>query len=238
VLDHLDPCPGTPSGPHPDPARPGCPDADSDADTVYDAIDVCPQQHHGLHPDPDRPGCPLPDRDNDSVPDATDACPDEPGAPSRDPRRNGCPGLVAIEEGMMRIVRPVFFATNRDTILARSRPVLEALTDAVAATPGIRRIVIEGHTDDVGEAEYNRDLSERRAQSVRTWLVEHGIDASRLETRGFGETCPVVPETTARARASNRRVDFRIVDPSMSPPNPCPPPSAQGTETDTDEEGQ
>jgi outer membrane protein OmpA-like peptidoglycan-associated protein len=232
VFDHVDPCPTTPQGEHPDPNRPGCPDADSDGDGVFDSADACPQVHQGLHPDPERPGCPLSDRDEDSVPDVTDACPDEPGAPSRDPARNGCPGLVLLEEGQLRITRPVYFATNRDTILARSRSVLEAVVDAIAATPGIRRISIEGHTDDVGDDPYNLDLSRRRANNVRQRLIESGIEAERLESHGYGETCPVVNETTRDARAQNRRVVFRIVDPPMSPPNPCPVPNEPAPETE------
>jgi outer membrane protein OmpA-like peptidoglycan-associated protein len=186
-----------------------------------DSADQCPREHHGLNPDPERPGCPLPDRDGDSVPDASDACPDEPGAPSQDPARNGCPGLVRVEEGQLRIMRPVYFATNRDVILGRSRPVLEAIADALASMQGIRRISIEGHTDDVADDAYNLELSRRRASNVRTWLVEHGVPAERLEAHGYGETCPVVRETTRAARATNRRVEFRIVDPPLSPPTEC-----------------
>jgi len=115
----------------------------------------------------------------------------------------------------------VFFAFNRDRILPRSRPVLQAVADALAATPSIRRVSIEGHTDDVGTEEYNADLSRRRAANVRAWLIQHGIEAERLESVGYGEGCPVVEATTADARATNRRVDFRIVDPPLSPPNEC-----------------
>lgn len=233
VFDYEDPCPTTPSGEHPDPNRPGCPDPDTDGDSFHDSADECPEQHVGLNPDPERPGCPLPDRDGDSVPDPTDACPDEPGAPSQDPERNGCPGLVRVEDGQLRITRPVFFATNRDVILRRSQGVLEALADAIAATPNIRRLVIEGHTDDVGEAAANLDLSRRRARNVRRWLIEHDVAADRMEFVGFGETCPKEEGTSRSARATNRRVEFRIVDPPLSPPNSCDVPDqspAEGSE--------
>lgn len=230
VFDYEDPCPTTPSGEHPDPNRPGCPDADTDADSIYDSADECPEEHAGLHPDPERPGCPQPDRDGDSVPDPTDACPDEPGAPSQNPERNGCPGLVRVEDGQLRITRPVFFATNRDVILRRSRPVLEALADAIAATPNIRRLVIEGHTDDVGEADANLSLSRRRAENVSRWLVERGVAAERLRAVGFGETCPKEEGSSRRARAANRRVEFRIVDPPLSPANACEVPNQDAPE--------
>lgn len=213
VFDNIDQCPDTAQGEHPDPRRPGCPDGDDDNDRVRNAEDQCPQQHHGLHPDPARPGCPQPDRDNDSVPDPTDACPDQPGAPSTDPQRNGCPGLVRIEGDQIRINRPVFFATNRDVILPRSQPVLRAVADALRANPGIRRVRVEGHTDDVADDAFNLDLSRRRANNVMAALIQAGVEPERIEAQGYGETRPLVQGTTPAARAANRRVEFHIIDP-------------------------
>lgn len=217
VFDPDDICPTTAQGEHPDPARLGCPDGDDDGDGVLNASDQCRDRHQGFHPDLARAGCPQPDGDNDTVPDAVDACPTRPGAPSRDPRRNGCPSLVTVTIDHIQIQRPVFFATNQDTILPRSRAVLEALLDALLATPEIRRVAIEGHTDDVGDDAFNLDLSRRRAESVMRWLVEHGVEASRLEAAGFGETRPVRPGTRRRDREANRRVEFRVIDPPPPP---------------------
>jgi outer membrane protein OmpA-like peptidoglycan-associated protein len=215
VPDHLDQCPEQPMGDQPHPDRLGCPDADRDGDGVPDSADRCPDQPRGLNPDPARPGCPLPDRDNDSVPDAVDACPDVAGSPSDDPRRHGCPGLIRVEGEFVHISQAVFFATNRDRILPRSLPVLRALRAALDATPTIRRVSIEGHTDDVGGADFNLDLSRRRAESVMRWLIENGIAPERLEAHGFGQTRPQVEGTSTRARAQNRRVEFRIIDSPM-----------------------
>jgi len=211
VLDPQDQCVSVAAGDHPNPERPGCPDGDGDSDGVFDHADQCPTEPTGLHADPARAGCPAPDRDHDSVPDLTDHCPDRPGAPSADPARNGCPGLVLVDGGQIRINRPVFFAPNRDVVLATSFPVLTAVADALAATPEIRHVSVEGHTDDVGDDAANLALSQRRAASVVTWLTGHGIDASRLTSTGFGETRPVTPGTTGPIRARNRRVEFRIV---------------------------
>lgn len=150
--------------------------------------------------------------------DDVDRCPDQAGAPSADPARNGCPGLVRVQNGYIQITTPVFFATNRDRILPRSFPVLTAVAETLRANAEIRRVSIEGHTDDVGPDARNMGLSERRAQSVQRWLVEHGVEAARLEAHGFGETRPLVNPTGLRgraqrdARAQNRRVDFRILD--------------------------
>jgi outer membrane protein OmpA-like peptidoglycan-associated protein len=217
VLDPEDQCINEPQGEYPDPNRRGCPDGDADGDGVRNAQDQCRDVPQGERPDPERPGCPIADRDNDTVPDAIDHCPDQPGAPSPDPNRNGCPGLVRVQNGMIQILAPVYFATNRDTILRRSFPVLDAVVDAIRASPEIRRVSIEGHTDDVGNDARNQDLSERRARSVMEYLRSHGIEASRLTARGFGETRPLRPIEGLRgralrdARAQNRRVEFRIL---------------------------
>lgn len=215
IFNAQDQCRDVPQGPHPDPARLGCPDTDTDHDGVFDAQDQCREVPQGLRPDPQRIGCPMPDRDGDLVPDSTDHCPDQRGSPSPDPLRNGCPGDVDITGGTLRILRPVFFATNRDTILPRSTPVLQAVAHALAELPTIRRVDIEGHTDDRGEDAANLDLSQRRAASVVRWLTEHGIDASRLESHGYGESRPITTNTTVQGRGTNRRVVFRIVDPPM-----------------------
>ncbi len=224
VLDDVDACPTVPAGPHPDPARAGCPRGDADADGVYDDVDRCPSTPAGVHPDPKRPGCPVLDTDGDGVPDDRDRCPDKAGAPHPDPDKNGCPGLVELSAGQLRILQPVFFATNKDTILPQSFPVLQAVADALKAVPEIKRVSIEGHTDDVGDDATNLDLSTRRAQSVMAWLITHGTEPSRLEARGFGETRPLLPNTTEEARAANRRVEFRIVDPTPGKPSSSPGP--------------
>ncbi len=213
VLDSADRCPDEPQGDHPNPERAGCPDGDSDSDGVLDHADQCPSEPMGLLPDPARAGCPAPDRDHDMVPDATDHCPDEPGAPSPDPVRNGCPGLVRVEQGNIRILEQVFFDTDRDTIKPRSFRVLTAVADVLRATPTIRRVSIEGHTDNAGSEAHNVDLSRRRANAVMTWLVAHGIEAERLEAQGYGPTRPIDTNATPAGRARNRRSEFHILDP-------------------------
>ncbi len=213
VVDPEDKCPQQPAGHTPDPERTGCPDGDDDSDGVANHQDKCPQVPIGLYPDPLEFGCPLPDRDKDMVPDLYDACPDKPGAPSTDPKKSGCPGLVQIDNGVIKILKPLFFATNKDTILSRSFPVLKAMADALKATPGIQKVSIDGHTDNQGLPDKNLDLSQRRSESVRKSLVGYGIEAGRLDAKGFGDSKPVMPNQTAKGRAANRRVEFVIVDP-------------------------
>ena len=212
VLDRQDQCPDTPMGPTPDPRRPGCPASDSDNDGVLDPVDQCLFEPAGPNPDPARLGCPLPDRDHDTVPDPRDACPDKPGSPNPDPKKNGCPGLVEVKNGQLVLLKPVFFALDKDVILAQSFPVLQAVADALQATPAIKKIRIEGHTDSQGKPAYNLDLSDRRTRSVSKWLVAHGIAESRLEARGYGQLRPIDTNATPAGRARNRRVEFLILE--------------------------
>ena len=216
VFGEEDLCPAIAAGPRPDPTRRGCPDADDDGDGVPNSTDVCPTEHHDVYlsPDPARLGCPIADRDHDTVPDATDRCPDVAGAPSPIARRNGCPGLLSVERNRIRILEPLLFATGSDTVLPRSRAILAALAHAMRVTPRIRRLTLEGHTDDVGTHVDNRELSARRANSVMQWLIAHGVEATRLEARAMGETDPTAGGSSEDAREQNRQVDFLVTDPA------------------------
>ncbi len=224
VFDEADQCPTVPAGVHADAVRRGCPAPDSDGDGVIDVEDLCAGIPAGTHPDAARHGCPA-DHDSDSVPDASDACPDAAGAPSRDPARNGCPGLVRIErrggESVIQILRPVFFATDRDVILDESFPVLTAVTEAMLAS-GISRIRVEGHSDNRGNARRNLELSRRRAASVRQWMIAHGAADTAVESEGYGSVRPIEPNTTSMGRARNRRVEFHIVGASAETVSPAP----------------
>jgi outer membrane protein OmpA-like peptidoglycan-associated protein len=212
IFDHSDQCPTVPAGRHPDPQRLGCPEGDRDRDGIVDSADQCPEVAAGLHPDPERPGCPLPDRDGDGVPDKVDACPDKPGAPDPDPKKNGCPGLVQLKDAQIVILQQVLFATDKDVILKESYPVLRAVANILKMEPNIKHVSIEGHTDTQGKPAHNLDLSERRAKSVKKWLVGQGIAEERLESHGFGQTKPVSDNKSAKGRAANRRVEFHILD--------------------------
>jgi len=222
VFDKQDQCVDTPAGPNADPNKPGCPDKDSDNDGVFDAKDQCKDVHAGFNPDPEKPGCPLPDRDNDKVPDKVDACPDKPGAPSTDPKKNGCPGLVEMKDGQIVILKQVFFATNKDVVLKNSFPVLDAVVATLKVMTQVKKVAVEGHTDNKGKPDANRDLSERRAKSVVKYLVDHGIDAGRLEAKGYGPDRPIADNKNEKGRALNRRTDFRIVDPPSASPQQAP----------------
>lgn len=214
VDDARDACPSEARGPHPDPDRLGCADHDSDADGVYDAEDACPGAATGLHGDPARPGCPIPDRDHDGVPDGTDRCPDVAGAPDARAERSGCPDFLRVTPEIIRTLRAIRFDTAQ--VRPVSLPVLDAVAHVLRTIPGIRRVRIDGYTDDVGAIGTNLDLSDARAREIRRLLIERGIPAERLEIAAHGESDPAEAGTSARARSRNRRVEFRILE--LGPP--------------------
>jgi outer membrane protein OmpA-like peptidoglycan-associated protein len=90
---------------------------------------------------------------------------------------------------------------------------LDQVARVLQEHPEIDRVVIEGHTDDRGNADVNRKLSQARAEAVRDYLVSKGVESARLEARGFGPDRPIASNKTERGRAANRRVAFIIVTP-------------------------
>jgi outer membrane protein OmpA-like peptidoglycan-associated protein len=203
--DAVDKCPRE-AGPA---ARQGCPLMDTDGDGVVDERDACPSEV-GLV---ELRGCPAKDTDGDSVEDHLDNCPTEKGVVDN----HGCPPqqkqLVSIQQGKLEIKQAVFFAYNKAIIRPRSFKMLNQVARVIQQHPEIDKIVIEGHTDNIGNADANRRLSLARAEAVRAYLVKKGVDASRLEAKGYGPDRPIASNKTAKGRAANRRVAFTIVTP-------------------------
>ena len=203
------PEPPPPLAPPPPPPPP-----DRDGDGVPDADDACPDVPGVKTADPKTNGCPPDlDRDKDGIPNDTDACPDEPGRPDADPKKNGCPKAF-IKDNQIKILDQVKFATNSAAIAPgkESAEVLEAILAILKEHPEITKVLVEGHTDNAGDAGYNKKLSAQRAASVVKWLAQHGIDTSRLTSAGFGMERPISPNTTPEGRKDNRRVEFHIED--------------------------
>lgn len=177
---------------------------DHDRDLVLDWEDRCPDDPGPAELD----GCP--DRDGDAIPDVSDRCPDEKGVPKAD----GCPAkdLVVYEEGQVLLFGSVNFDTGKATIQKDSFPVLDEVVGVLKDHPEIKKIRVDGHTDSVGADAMNLDLSRRRAQSVKEYLIDKGIDPKRLDSKGFGETKPVASNDTALGRAKNRRVEFTTLE--------------------------
>jgi OmpA-OmpF porin, OOP family len=120
--------------------------------------------------------------------------------------------LVRVRPRQIIIRRQVNFATDSAEILPSSDPLLAEVADVLIRSPELRRIEVQGHTDNRGSSPHNRKLSQERAESVRQWLIQAGVEPERLEAQGYGETRPIVPNITAANRARNRRVQFMIVE--------------------------
>jgi OmpA-OmpF porin, OOP family len=189
---------------------------DTDGDGIPDDIDACPTVPEDHKPPDPMDGCPAPpeelDSDHDGIPDSRDACPREPGEPNPDPKRNGCPKFIHLEGSTVHVLQQVHFQTGSATILPDSFPMLTEIVQLLQANPNIKKMMIEGHTDSRGGADFNLDLSKRRAQSVRNWLVDHGVAPNRLQSEGYGLTRPIDTNDTDQGRAANRRVEFKVVE--------------------------
>ena len=122
------------------------------------------------------------------------------------------PAHVGLKGQPVNMSERIFFDFDRDTITPINFPVLDEVVSLLKARPDIKRIRIEGHTDNKGSDMYNLDLSHRRAQSVMVYLVEKHIETWRLTSAGFGFRCPLVPNDTPENRAQNSRVDFVIIE--------------------------
>jgi OOP family OmpA-OmpF porin len=106
-------------------------------------------------------------------------------------------------------LRGVNFENNKDVLTIDSKTTLEVAYNALVANSGIQ-IEISGHTDSKGHDQYNQDLSLRRAQAVRNWLVKKGIASNRMSTVGKGEKEPIADNATKEGRAENRRIEFYV----------------------------
>jgi OmpA-OmpF porin, OOP family len=221
ILDAVDACPDVAGVADADPAKNGCP-PDKDGDTIIDSQDACPDIPGIKDPDPAKNGCPG-DRDGDGIRDDQDACPDEKGPPDQDPAQNGCPKLVRVTKSQIVIKEQVQFEFAKDRILPASDALLTEVMGVLKDHPEIKKVRIEGHTDDKGADAVNQRLSDRRAASVMKWLTDKGVDAGRLEAKGWGETKPIGDNKTDEGRQKNRRVEFHIVDPAPSSEVAAPP---------------
>lgn len=200
VLDNVDGCPSV-AGPV---ENNGCPWPDTDGDSVLDKDDKCPTEK-GLVANA---GCPDRDADKDGVIDKEDDCPTVPGPASN----KGCPEITqeALKELKVQ-ARSVFFVTGKAVLATADKGEtngrLEAIKEILKNYPNAK-FSVEGHTDDVGDAQSNQKLSEARAKAVVDALVAKGVHPENLTYKGFGESKPVASNKTASGRAQNRRTEI------------------------------
>ena len=155
----------------------GCPDADADEDGTVDRLDACKTEKGPAA----NKGCPYPDTDKDGTVDNVDNCLNEVG-----PVENqGCPAakkqLVVITAEKLVIKDKVYFDTGKATIQARSNTLLDQVASILSSHTEIASVQVEGHTDNTGDAVFNRTLSGDRARAVVDYLVKKGVAADRLK---------------------------------------------------------
>ncbi|MCX6338254.1 MAG: OmpA family protein [Bacteroidetes bacterium] len=172
----------------------GCPVPDTDKDGINDDEDKCPTVA-GLAR---YQGCPIPDTDKDGLNDEVDKCPTVFG-----PRENnGCP-ILNFDP------KDIKFKVNSDKLTAPSLVELDKGVENLNQYPTLK-LTVEGHASTTGTDKINNALSAKRATSVKTYLVSKGISENRLSTVSFGSTKPIADNKTAKGRAANQRVEFKI----------------------------
>ncbi|MHB0775589.1 OmpA family protein [Halomonas sp. WWR20] len=191
VPDDRDQCPNTPAGVAVDAV--GCP-LDTDSDGVPDYQDQCPGTPAGV--EVDAKGCPL-DSDGDGVPDYQDQCPDTPAG--TEVNALGCPADV--------VLRDVNFEFDSARLTENAESILNNVAQKLVSNEDVR-VRLEGHTDSIGSAAYNKELSQRRAESVKEYLASQGVSRDRMNAIGYGEEQPIATNETPEGRAENRRVEL------------------------------
>jgi outer membrane protein OmpA-like peptidoglycan-associated protein len=181
----------------------GCPDKDQDG--VLDRDDKCPDVP-GIAPE----GCPV-DSDGDGLLDPQDKCPNEPENKNGFEDTDGCPDTLP--DALKRfngVIKGIEFETGKSQIRGASAPILEGAAGVLLQYPALKVMII-GHTDNVGSQEVNVELSRKRAEAVKAFLMKKGVEADRIETRGEGPDSPVASNKTQAGRQANRRIEFQII---------------------------
>ena len=179
----------------------GCPDTDGDG--VPDKDDKCPD----VAGPAENGGCPWPDTDGDGVLDKDDLCPNEAGPADN----KGCPQVDDnVQKQLNAYAKTILFDTGKATIKFESAEVLGQILTVLKKYPN-SRFSIEGYTDSVGKRDKNILLSQNRADAVKIYLVQGGIDQSRLESKGYGPDKPIASNKNKKGRELNRRVEINLI---------------------------
>lgn len=199
----------------------GAPDPDNDGDGIPDVRDKAPNEPEDLDKFQDEDGAPDPDNDGDGILDSADQCPGTDATVARGENtketvngyqdEDGCPDTkpmpVMEKKGAKLVLKGVNFEIDSAELTPESVAILDEVIQGLKDNPEVM-IEIRGYTDSQGSVSANQKLSERRATTVMQYLVDHGIDASRLRAIGYGEKDPVASNDTPEGRAQNRRIEM------------------------------
>jgi outer membrane protein OmpA-like peptidoglycan-associated protein len=187
---------------------------DSDHDGVPDDRDKCPNEAEDRDGINDTDGCPEEDDDSDGVPDSEDRCPNEKETINGFEDEDGCPdegpARVIVEQGHIRILENVKFKTGSSQLDPESHSILNQVALTMRANKSIKRVRVEGHTDETGTRERNIQLSKERAAVVREYLIGRGVKPERLTSEGYGPDRPLAKGNDPDSLAKNRRVEFVV----------------------------
>ncbi len=214
IPDEADRCPTEPEDMDGFEDEDGCPDLDDDQDGIPDAQDRCPREPEDMDGFEDEDGCPDLDNDQDGILDHLDKCPNEAETLNGEDDDDGCPDVTTEQAFEVTCVgvdlETIHFGYADAKLTPGSLPVLDRMARILTSATYITKVRIEGHTDARGSKEFNLELSRRRSEAVRDYLVQEGVAPERLEAAAMGEQAAIADNTTAEGRRKNRRVAFII----------------------------
>jgi outer membrane protein OmpA-like peptidoglycan-associated protein len=214
IPDSIDKCPDQPEDKDMYQDDDGCPDPDNDGDGIPDVVDKCPLDPEDKDGYQDEDGCPDLDNDGDGIPDSKDHCPNEPEAINGFQDEDGCPdkgdSLVVLSPDRLELLESIQF--SRDKLARASNNLLGQIGATLRAHTELVRVRVTVHVQPTSNPDKDQTISDARAKLIRDWLVQYGIDAKRVEARGFGGTKPLVPAEQRGAAAINDRVELIILE--------------------------
>jgi outer membrane protein OmpA-like peptidoglycan-associated protein len=211
IADASDQCPNEPEDFDGFQDNDGCPDFDNDRDGIPDSVDKCPNEPEDIDGFEDDDGCPDLDNDRDGVPDLKDKCPNVPGPASN----NGCPDTTPPPAPVKKepnfpqqqTLRGVTFQKNSAEMTFESLQWLDPIVTTMREFPEME-IEVRCYSDGLGKYAAALQLTQMRAESVRQYIINQGIDSPRVRAIGCGSTGPVADNRTAAGRALNRRTEI------------------------------
>ncbi len=215
IPNDKDKCPNEPETVNGFQDEDGCPDVlDKDNDGIPDDKDKCPDQPETKNGYQDEDGCPdqLPDQDKDGIPDKDDKCPSEPETKNGFEDSDGCPDQLPskLAKSFSGAIKGIVFDTGKASIKKPSFKVLDNAVTLMKEYPEVK-VEVSGHTDNSGDAAANKKLSQERADAVKAYLVEKGIDAARIVAVGYGDEKPIADNAKKAGQAKNRRIEFKLL---------------------------